>query len=219
MKHFLLLLLTILSITSATIQAQEKPDLKAKAILDDLSTKTKSYSTIRAEFTFTVEGRDKKSETQSGILQLKGDKYKLEIKGQEIISDNKTVWTFLKDANEVQVNNVDMTSADAVNPSTIFTIYEKGFKYKFDKEEMQGNTTLQIIDLYPLNPDKKKFHTVKLLIDKSKKQIAVVKIFMKDGSVVTYNVKIFTPNAEIKDTTFAFDAKAHPGVEVVDLRD
>ena len=202
------------------VYAQEANDIKAKTILDELSKKTKLYSSISAEFIFTIENKEKKiTETQNGQIQVKGNKYKLEIKGQEVISDNKTIWTYLKDANEVQINNIDSTSNEVLNPSTIFTVYEKGYKYKFDKEETKGSTTIQTINLYPLNPDKKKFHTLKLDIDKSKKQIASVKTLMKDGSIYTYTIKKFTPNADIKDSTFAFDAKSHPGVEVVDLRE
>ena len=205
---------------SCALMAQETVDVKAKTVLDELSKKTKSYSSIKAEFIFTIENKDKKiTETQNGVIQVKGNKYKLEIKGQEIISDNKNVWTYLKDANEVQINNVDSNSTDALSPSSIFTIYEKGYKYKFDKEEVKGSTTLQIIDLYPVNPDKKKFHTLKLAIDKAKKQILYVKMLMKDGSTYTYNIKTFTPNVDIKDSTFAFDSKSHPGVEVIDLRE
>ena len=213
MKKIFLLLTGICTLN--TVSAQEQGDKKAKGILDELSAKTKSYSTIKADFSFTVTNKDNKTDTQTGTLYLKGDKYKLEIKGQEIISDGKTVWTYLKDANEVQINNVDATATEGINPTTIFTMYEKGFKYKFDKEE----GTTQTINLYPTNPDKKKFHTVKLTVDKTKKQINGMKVSMKDGSTYTYNIKTFTPNTEIKDNLFVFDKKSHPGVEEVDLRD
>jgi len=57
------------------------------------------------------------------------------------------------------------------------------------------------------------------MVDKSKKQIAGVKILMKDGSTCLYSIKTFSPNVDMPDTTFVWDAKAHPEVEVVDLRD
>jgi outer membrane lipoprotein carrier protein len=210
----------LFSLNTFNSSAQEQVDKKAKLILDELSAKTKSYSTIKADFSFSVINKENKNtDTQNGSLFLKGDKYKLEIKGQEITSDGKTVWTYLKDANEVQLNNVDPNVADALNPSTIFTMYEKGFKYKFDKEEVINGATIQTILLYPLNPDKKKFHTVKLMIDKAKKQITAMKVSMKDGNTYSYVIKNFTPNTEIKDNIFVFDKKAHPGVEEVDLRD
>ena len=199
--------------------AQEPADTKAKAILDELSVKTKLYKTIKADFTITIESKDKKGkETQNASVILKGDKYKLQIKGQEVISDGKTVWTFLTDANEVQINNVEVKNTEAITPANMFTIYETGYKYKFEKEELQGKKTMQIVCLYPLNPDKKKFHTLKLFVDKTKKQIAMLKILMKDGGLFTYAIKTFMPNQEINDAVFTYDAKTHPGAEVVDLR-
>lgn len=194
------------------VNAQNDP--KAKSILDQLSTKTKAYTTIKADFVFTVEKRDKTKETQSGKIQTKGTKYKLEIPGHEIYCDGKTVWDYIKDANEVQIKDMETGGEDAINPSNIFTLYEKGYKYKFDSEDAKT----QVIALFPANPDKKKFHTIKLFIDKIKKEITSVTMYMKDGSTNTYVIKSFVPNSDIPDTNFAFNTKAHPGVSVEDLR-
>jgi outer membrane lipoprotein-sorting protein len=204
-------LIAFLTIGCLSAIAQVDP---AKKILDDLSAKTKSYSTLKAEFSWTVEKKDKSKDTQSGKIQTKGDKYKLEIPGHEIYCDGKTVWDFIKDANEVQIKDIEAGDEDAVNPSTIFTLYEKGYKYKFDGED----ATTQVISLFPLNPDKKKFHTIKLSIDKTKKQITSVKLMMKDGTLQTYTIKSFLGNGTIPDTDFIFNAKAHPGVSSEDLR-
>lgn len=206
------ILIAFLSIGCLTANAQI--DTKAKGILDELSKKTKAYTSIKAEFSFTVEKKDKSKDVQNGRIQTKGTKYKLEIPGHEIYCDGKTVWDYIKDANEVQVKDMETGGEDAVNPSTIFTLYEKGYKYKFDGED----ATTQTISLFPENPDKKKFHTVKLFINKTKKEISSVKMMMKDGSVQTYAIKTFVTNSPIPDTDFVFDAKKHPGVSVEDLR-
>ncbi len=205
-------LIALLSIAGLTINAQNDP--KAKTILDDLSAKTKAFTTIKAEFEYTVEKKDKTKDTQKGKIQTKGSKYKLEIPGHEIYCDGKTVWDYIKDANEVQIKDMETGGDDAINPSTIFTLYETGYKYKFDAED----ATTQSISLFPLNPDKKKFHTIKLFIDKTKKQIASVKLIMKDGSTNTYVIKSFVGSTPIADTDFTFNAKAHPGISVEDLR-
>lgn len=210
-KISLIALLTAGFLTSITAQN----DPQAKTILDDLSAKTKAYSTIKAEFEFTTEKKDKTKDTQKGKIQTKGTKYKLEIPGHEIYCDGKTVWDFIKDANEVQIKDMEAGGEDALSPSTIFTLYEKGYKYKFDGEDAISQT----ISLFPVNPDKKKFHTVKLTIDKTKKQISSVKMMMKDGSTNTYIIKSFLGNGEIPDTNFKFDPKAHPGVDTEDLRE
>lgn len=209
-KNILVAFIAVAGFSSAIAQN----DPKAKTILDELSAKTKAYTSIKAEFTFVTEKKDKTKETQTGKIQTKGKMYKLVIPGHEIYCDGKTVWDYIKDANEVQVKDMEAGGDDAVNPSTIFTIYEKGFKYKFDGED----ATTQTISLFPENPDKKKYHTAKLVIDRVKKQISSVKMMMRDGTTQTYTIKSFTPNVAIPDTEFTFDKKAHPGVTVEDLR-
>ncbi|MCY1562221.1 hypothetical protein D9M68_995800 [compost metagenome] len=74
-----------------------------------------------------------------------------------------------------------------------------------------------MIDLSPTDT-KKSIFKVRLSIDKATKQIANVVIFEKNGNTYTYNVKTFSPNIKVPETTFAFDAKKYLGVEVVDLR-
>lgn len=201
-------------LTAGYFTSNAQTDPKAKTILDDLSAKTKAYTSVKAEFTFVTEKKDKTKETQNGKIQIKGAKYKVEIPGHEIYCDGKTVWDFIKDANEVQIKDMETGGDDAINPSTIFTMYEKGYKYKFDSED----ATSQTLSLFPINPDKKKFHTVKLTLDKTKKQITGIKLLMKDGSTQTWTIKTFTVNTPVPDSDFAFDPKAHAGVSIEDLR-
>jgi outer membrane lipoprotein-sorting protein len=208
LKNYAAVFFTTLSLA---LNAQED---RSKKILDDLSAKTKSYTTLKAEFSWTTERKDKSKDTQEGKIQTKGAKYKLEIPGHDIYCDGKTVWDFIKDANEVQVKDMESGAEDAITPTNIFTIYEKGYKYKFEGED----ATTQIVSLFPVNPDKKKFHTIKLTIDKNKKQIASVKVLMKDGSTQTYKIKSFLGNAALADTEFAFNSKNYPGVSLEDLR-
>jgi outer membrane lipoprotein-sorting protein len=78
---------------------------------------------------------------------------------------------------------------------------------------------VQLVNLVPEQPDKKNYHTVKLTIDKVKKQIISVVFLNKDGSKTTYTVKTFVPNTVYTDATFKYDTKTHPGVTVIDMRD
>jgi outer membrane lipoprotein-sorting protein len=206
------LIIAFLAAGALSLNAQTDP--KAKSILDELSKKTKAYTSIKAEFSFTIEKKDKSKESQSGKIWTKGTKYKLEIPGHVIYCDGKTVWDYIKDANEVQIKDMETGGEDAVNPSNIFTLYEKGYKYKFDGED----ALTQTISLFPENPDKKKFHTVKLIINKSKKEISTVKMMMKDCSTQTYAIKSFEANAALADSEFTFDKKKYPGVTEEDIR-
>jgi len=203
--------------TAFTVNAQT--DAKAKAILAEVSKKYRTYDVVKTDFTFTLNNAQAKvKETQQGTLYVKANanKYKVAMTNQDLISDGKVQWTYLKNDKEVQISNVD-NSGDAINPAKIFTIYEKGFKYIYTGDSRVGAKTYQMIDLSPTDA-KKSIFKVRLSIDKASKQIANVVIFEKNGNTYTYNVKTFTPNAKVPETTFAFDAKKYPGVEVVDLR-
>ena len=77
-----------------------------------------------------------------------------------------------------------------------------------------------VIILYPsIKPEKKKFHTIKLYIDKVKKQITQVVMLMKDGSTQTYEIKSFKANAEIPEATFSFDLKPFKADQIIDERE
>lgn len=197
-------------------------DQKAKDILDQLTAKTKAYKTIYAQFEYTLSNKAEGiKETQTGTLMTKGDMYHLIIDNQEIICDGKTIWTYLKDAGEVQVNNVpeDSDDSEVINPNTIFTMYEKGFKYKYVKQLKKGNVTYELINIYPENPGAKSYHTVRLSIIKGELRINKIMIKGKDGTNYVYKITAFEPNKEIADTEFKFDANTHPDVEVIDLRE
>ncbi|MBY0244664.1 MAG: outer membrane lipoprotein carrier protein LolA [Sphingobacteriaceae bacterium] len=194
-------------------------DAKAKEILAEVSKKYRTYDIVKSDFTFTLDNAQAKvKEIQQGTLVVKANsnKYKIIMTNQDLISDGKTVWTFLKKDKEVQINSVD-NNKDALNPAKIFTLYEKGFKYIYNGETSVGGKTIQLIDLSPIDTKKAVFK-VSLSIDKSTKQIVNVVVFEKSGSKYIYKVKSFTPNVKLPESTFLFDTKKNPGVEVVDLR-
>lgn len=211
--------MSLLVITGSIFTAGAQTDAKAKAILAEVSKKYRSYDIVKTDFTFTLENQQAKvKETQQGTLIVKANanKYKVVMTNQDLISDGKSQWTYLKNDQEVQVTTVD-NSGDAINPAKIFTVYERGFKYQYVGEKKVGAKVFQTIDLAPTDA-KKPFYKVRLTIDKAAKQISNVLIFDKNGNKYTYNVRTFVPNVKLPESTFAFDSKKYPGVEVVDLR-
>jgi len=193
-------------------------DPKAKAVLDNVSKKFKSLKTVVANFVLKIQGGNNSvSDSKKGTVYLKGSKYKVAMEGQEIISDNKTSWTYAKDVNEVTINNVDQ-SATTITPAKLFTnFYDKDFLYRLDAETTEKGKTLQNIEMTPTDKTKNIFKVV-LSVDKKNQNIAKMKVFEKNGNQYTYEITNFTPNSNLSDATFAFDPKKYPGVEVVDLR-
>lgn len=202
-------------------------DGEAKAILNALSKKYRSYTSIKTDFSVTVNNKQAGVvETQNGTLLSKTNTNKFRVTlyttastkavSQEIVSDGKTQWTYLVASKEVQVNDAGQGD-DAFNPANIFTMYEKGYKYLYAGTQKQGGRIYQIIELTPEDAQSQYFK-IRLQIDKARKQIYHVEVFDKNGSKYNYTLKTITPNVPVADATFSFDSKKYPGVEVVDLR-
>ena len=216
MKKLTILIILVFGYSFA-VWAQADP--KAKAVLAEVSRRYKSYDAVKADFTFNIKNpQSKLNETQSGTLYVrsKTNKYKVVLNDQEMMSDGKNLWTYLKDDKEVQLTEVDKSAA-GLNPAKIFTIYEKGYKSLYTGETRANGKVYQNIDLSPVD-SKQSFFKIKLKIDKVSKLINSAVIYDKNGSHYTYTIKNFTPNVKVSDSVFAFDSKKYPGVEVVDLR-
>jgi outer membrane lipoprotein-sorting protein len=193
-------------------------DAKAKAILDELSNKTRKYTSITSDFTFTLEDKAANlTQTQEGTLKMEGKKYYIKLGDNHIYSDGETRWTYNEEMNEVYIDHAD-SGEDALNPSEIFTVWETGFKHYYETEATEGGKKYDVIKLNPTNPADKTFHTVKLFIDKSNMQVGKFLILGKQGDNYTYLVKTFKTDIAYTPADFTFKSAKYPGVEEIDNR-
>ncbi len=213
-KISIIISVLLLSISGIKVSAQD--DTKVKTILNGVGTTMKSYTSMKIEFTYTmVNTKTKVNESKSGVIQIKGAKYHLEIGGQIVFCDGSTVWTYLKDENEVNINNVS-TQDDAINPTSILNNYIINFKPKWIKDVIEGGKTIAVIDMTPIKG--KSYYKVRLNIDKTAKQITSTIVYDKNGSTYTYKVNKFTTNIAMPDAIFTFNKAEHTGVEENDMR-
>jgi outer membrane lipoprotein carrier protein len=186
MKKLTLIALAILISGICGVRSFAQDDTKAKTTLDAVSAKMKSYTTMKIVFTYSmINTKTNVNETKTGTIQVKGSKYHLEIGGQTVFCNGTTVWTYLKDENEVNINNVS-TTEDAMNPTTILNNYSLNFKPKFIKEVVEGGKQIVVIDLTPLKG--KSYYKVRLNIDKTLQQISSTIVYDKNGTEYTYKV-------------------------------
>jgi len=214
MKHTLTLLFACLMGLSLQAQSSEK----AKEILDQVSSKTKAYQTIKADFSFAMENlQEEINEIYDGKIVLKGNMYKVSLMDVDSYYDGTALYTHMIDAEEVNVSEPDPSDEETLNPATIFTIYEKGYTFNYIGEGTVDGKSCHEIDLYPENRDKP-FSRIKLLILKDDLQLYSLRQVGKDGNNYTIVVKSMKINDEVKDKTFTFDTAANPDVEVIDMR-
>jgi outer membrane lipoprotein carrier protein len=196
---------------------QQGHDPRALETLDAMSKKYKSIPAFEANISYVLTNDvEKINEEFKGKITVKGDKYRLVLPEQEVINNGTTMWTYLPEAKEVNIDTYDPNSED-INPSKIYDIYKKNFKYLYIQDKTDGGVMCEEIDLIPEKKDAQYFK-IKMFISKKDKSIQSWTMFDRGGNRYKYTLTKFNPNAAIPDTYFTFDPKKYPGVEVIDLR-
>lgn len=214
MKRFIPISL-ILVCFGTSAWAQKDPE--ALKILDAMSAKYQKVPAFRAKLSYTLQNtQEQLNENFQGEIAVFDNMYRLKIGGQEIINNGTTVWTYLEDVNEVNIDNYD-AEEDEMSPGKIYTIYKEGFKYVMLQPEKKRGRQLDVVDLVPDDKDLQYFK-IRLMVDQSDKSLVSYQVFDKNGNRYYWEVSEFIPDAQLAASNFQFDPSKYKGVEVVDLR-
>ena len=196
----------------------ERSDPKAKVILDRIKKNFEKNRSSAVSFDLIIDLVCQKQEKQKGKFIQSGKKFYATSNDQEIYCDGKTVWVYMKDANEVQVNTFDATATnDLMTPQQIIKMYETGeYIYAVTGEEVIGNKKLTNIEFKPKSKNSE-YSKIRLGIDKTDNP-DYIKVFSKNSSTFTLVFKEVLFNKAYQNDSFAFNAKKYPGVHIEDLR-
>lgn len=211
MKNIIIFTLGLL--ISVTAWSQSK---KAEAIIENITSKTQAYKSVEFEFTFTYEEPGSGDDvSEKGTLLISDDKYVLDIEGQKVICDGKTIWTYIEDAWEVQINAIEEDD-ESITPSKLLTTYNDDYKARLDKEYKRDGVNYQRIELKP--QEGKKWVKLDVIVNADKEQISEITIHDKNGGKVNYKIDKLTPEVPVSNSDFTFNTKDYPDVEIVDMR-
>ncbi len=211
MKLILSICLVVLGTTVALGQ-----DAKSQGILDKLSSKMKGMKSFYIEFSANIKNADSgQNDNETGKGWVKGNKFYASYGENTIISNGVKTWTVVKEEKSVYESDASEDDEESMNPKKLMTIWETGFKNKFDKEDKLGGETVSVISLFPKNPSKSDFHTIILYIAKSDNELKKATMKAKDGTTMTYTLSKFTSNPDVDDAKFVFDKKKYPGYPVI----
>lgn len=212
-------LFALILISTATL-AQNDP--KAEAILKAVSQTAKGYQSIQVDFSYTLENKEADiNDTRDGKLVLAGEKFHLELMGQDVYSNGEIVWYVMKEDQEVHIKSIeDFKSETDLDPANIFNQYDKGFKSKFHADETVDGKAVKTVDLFPEDPGKKPYSRVRLGVDSKTNHIVYSKTFGKDGTNYLLKVKSMKTNESLSSSLFAFNQQQFEdnGFDVVDFR-
>ena len=224
MKRIAILMLVTVFAVSAFAQKQDftkkgDSDPAATAILKKVKTKYDAFSSVEVDFTLDIEFPEEPVETQKGSLIQSGEKYRLQSEYQDIYCDGTAVWLYLKNNQEVQINNIDTEDEGSfLSPRDFLRVYENAdHVYALTNEIVEGGRIIQQIEFKPLDEDSE-YSKMRLTIDKGKNEIKRLKVFGRDGSRYTITVDRMIANKSYAAGTFAWKDSICSDCYVEDLR-
>jgi outer membrane lipoprotein-sorting protein len=193
-------------------------DPAAHTILNDVRKNLKSFRSLRINFTLITENRNDrtKNSVEKGTILIRGDKHNLNFLGLNQISDGKTVWNFNAETNEVHIVHANPKDMEMLNPLAMIENYDKNFRAKLIREELENGINVAIIDLQPF--ENRSFHKIRVVTDKVKKTIVRTEVHEKNGVIMTFRVDQTQTNVPAPDNEFKFDITKRADIEIVDMR-
>ncbi len=216
MKKATILIFLIVTISYMGL-AQD--NAKIMNLIDQVAKKTEQYSSLKIDFNMFIENlQNKKRDKYSGKAIYKKGNYKLDIMEQIVFSDGKTNWTYLKDAEEINITNNTNNEAVMLNPQQLLKDYKSKFKIKYIADKFESNRPLVEIDFIPITIENKKYSKITLKIDKTKKQIYSIRYIGKDGINYLIEINKLVENPVIQDAEIKYSKDLFPDAEVIDMR-
>ena len=196
----------LLSLTLCfTLLGFSQNDAKAKALLDQVSQKVKSYDNISLDFKYVLHNSAENINQETrGDVVMEGNKYVLNILGITRIFDGKTLYSISPDDEEVTISNEDPEDESSITPGKMLSFYTEGYTYKMDKEENIKGRKIQYVKLTPIDSHSEIKHVL-LGIDPQTNHIYNLIEVGQNGTQTTLTVSSFETNQTLSKAMFSFD--------------
>lgn len=206
----LIVTFTVLATGHIAAQAQS-----ADALLEALSRTYNEHTGLRAEFTQTMSSAYSDfTESFSGTLLLKGNRYRVETERQTLVTDGNITWIYNADENQVLINqNAD--SEDALSVDQLFSGYAARFDAGRVETESLGGRRHHVLHLNPKD-SASFFAAVTVWMRADDNVISRIRIVDQNDTTMLFELRNVDLNARVDEQAFTFSPPQ--GVEVIDLR-
>ncbi|MDT0644171.1 outer membrane lipoprotein carrier protein LolA [Zunongwangia sp. F363] len=200
MKKLILLFTALLSLG---LSAQNSD--KAEALLNEVSSKVKSYDNMVIDFKYALENTaENVSQETRGDVSIKGDKYVLNLMGTTQMFDGKKIYTIIPEDEEINISNYVEEDSNSITPSKMFTFYQDGYTYQWDITQDVKGRKIQYVKLIPKDSDAE-VKNILLGIDTQTKNIYNLIQTQDNGTKITITVKSFKTDQPLAQNLFNFD--------------
>ena len=212
MKKFII---TFFSAILLTLNIIAQTDQKAVSILDKFSSTATSAPSVSMKFILVnINLAENSTDTLTGSIILSKDSYRLDLPDNIIWFNGETSWSYLPAEQEVTITKPDKKdNSFQSRPSSIFTMYKKGFKSRLIEEKQDS----YIIDLYP-EDIKNELIRVRLTIAKSSMNLKTLEYKRRDGVTLTLIVRDYNLKQVAEPGIFRFNPEKYKDAEIIDMR-
>ncbi|SHI58728.1 LolA family protein [Flavobacterium haoranii] len=192
----------------STFQAQNAQ--KAKALLDEVSAKVKTYENIVIDFKYSLNNpKENINQESKGNVTLKGNLYNLNFMGITKIFDGKKIYTIVPEDEEITISKYDESDKDAVTPNKMLTFFDSGYKYSWDILQNIKGRKIQYVKLVPIS-SKDQRKEILVGVDVQTKHIYNLIETGKNGTRTTLTVNSFKTNQPLSKNHFTFTESKYP---------
>jgi len=200
MKKIIVILTLCISVPIFSQNSSE-----AKALLDEVTAKVKSYENISIDFKYVLNNSEEniRQETRGDVI-MQSEKYVLNILGVTRIFDGKTLYSISPEDEEVTISSENTEDENTITPSKMLSFYENGYNYSMDIIQNVNGRKIQYVKLVPID-SKSEIKHVLLGIDIKTNHIYNLIEIGSNDTKTTLTVNSFKTNEPLSKTLFTFD--------------
>ena len=195
-----LLILLFLSVAQLAIAEN------AKTILDKASARFREAGNVKIGFQLTTGGN-----TTTGYINVAEKKFFCDMDGFCVWFDGTTMWHYVKANEEVNISTPSARNLERMNPYFFLSMYKNGYTCKM------GKSTKDYYEVIMKGNSKTAFSSVTVRLSRKDYSPLYTKTVTKK-TTMEITVNSFLPGQKFEASSFRFNPKEFPQVEVIDLR-
>ena len=185
---------------------------KCNTLLDRVIKEYDNSNGVSANFNISTKSNGYVSEIKGKIV-LDGTKFAFTTDEMECGYDGKTLWTYIKNNEEINLSSPEDDEIININPYLLLKNYNTRFKCSFDSK----NGDLETIILSPKNTSDN-ISSVKVTLNSKLLYPSIIEVMNKDNSKIVIKVLDYNNKTNIDKSKFSFNEKQYTNIEIIDLR-
>jgi len=209
-------MLAVIVLIGGFVQMGRAGDDDAEDLVSRVQKKYDDMTDLSVDFVQTVHFSVTQNEQtfHGKLLMKKGNKYRVDLDQETIVTDGVSLWNFNKTTNQVFIDTFH-ESSKSFSPQKILSNLPGNYGATDLGKEKIGETEYRVVKLLPKSssPNVK---WIKAWIDPDKLEMKRIDLLDVSENLWSYAVSDMKFNSDVPESRFRFDPPA--GVEVIDLR-